>query len=440
MKKSFFIIMIGILCLIINASNINDAYFKGEFDKTKNNSIEKMNEIINGIEDISFPQGLIGLMIFENECNDGINRPYALYVPKKYNNKNKHTLIIYLHGGVGRSEVLSDEEIKEFVNGNEFKKLADKENHIVLFPMANNQSMWWDSIGTDNIFDQILWTKTHYNINDNAVFITGFSDGASGAFYFAMCSPTIFAGIIPLNGHAGVANSDGHIQTYFQNLYNRPLHVINTDEDRLYPDKKMREMMRLAIEAGGNITYRIYIGIGHSFLYAGEEMPIIEGFINNTRRNNFSNKLIWYTDNDKTRNRIDWLEITEIEKDEDKIIPNDDIEDYNMKLADDRITFGFYPDYEYEGIGVKIDKIAGDSTFCGQTGMLANDIFIKLDTFDIKTMDDMNKYKSTKQRGDSTEIIIIRDADTLTLQGAFPPIQYFPLFTRNNATAFVDAS
>ncbi len=427
------LILLMLLSIIISAVNINDIYFK-KSDLTINNNVS-LTELISDIDNISFPKLKTGLIIYKKMCIDGVTRPFAVYVPEDYNRKDAHTLLVYLHGGVNR-ELMTIDELKEYDDDWEIKKLADDNNYIVLYPTGEMNALWWDSIGTDNILSQIYFVKNIYNINDNKVFMTGFSDGASAAFYFAMCYPTLFAGFLPLNGHAGVANIDGKVQTYFQNLSNRPLHVINTDEDGLYPDKIMREMMAVALKAGANLTYRIYTGIGHDFDYGYDELPILAAFINNTNRPDFPNHVRWYTDNENTRNRIDWLEINKI-ADKD-IVSMEDMGDYNMTLSDERIMLGFYPDYEFQGPGIKVSGIAGDSTLCGILGIEAGDIFIQMDEFIINTFDDMDKYKQTKQRGDSTSVKVIRNGDTLFLKGAYPPIQYYPLFTRDNPTAFAE--
>lgn len=408
---------------------VSDAFFKGNIDADMMKSITS-GDLMAGLKSITFPKSPKGLQILRNECIDGIERPFAVYVPKSYDRAKEYSLVVYLHGLVGRTDIMTEKEIREELDWIRFKDSAEANNYILLFPVANADAMWWDETGTENVLNQIKYVKTHYNINDNAVFMTGFSDGASGSFYFAMCYPDIFAGFIPLNGHMGVASIDGGIQTYAQNMFNRPLHVINTDIDDLYPDKQMREMNRLAIEAGADINYRIYTGIGHDFDYADREMPIVEEFIRNTRRRDFANSVIWYTDSDE-RAGCDWLRVF---PDNKKI----EFTDYNMTLSDERISFGFYPDYAYEGNGVRVDKVAGAGTLCFNAGMEAGDIFIKLDDFIINNMDDMNEYKKTKQRGDSTTIVILRNNEKVTLKGAFPPVEYYPLFKRDNPTAFAE--
>lgn len=153
-----------------------------------------------------------------------------------------------------------------------------------MFPVGQYGATWWDSVGIANILQQIRVTKREYNIDDNRVFMTGFSDGGSGSFLFAMSYPSYFAGFMSLNGHPGVGSEVGKIQTYFVNLFNRPVYVINTDEDELYPADEIRDMLELAHEVGADIFYRIHTGIGHEFDYAEEELPRMVSFMENNPR------------------------------------------------------------------------------------------------------------------------------------------------------------
>jgi len=55
-------------------------------------------------------------------------------------------------------------------------------------------------------------------------------------------------------------------------------------------------------------------------------------------------------------------------------------------------------------------------------------------------MEDMGKYKETKSRGDSTEIIVIRDDEEIILKGRFPDPEYYMLFRREKESARVESN
>ncbi len=392
-----------------------------------------------------------GIRIDTNLCIDGIERPYYLYIPSHYNHTVRTPLLIDLHGGVSRKDLIEDYE--EYIKDSPFTKMAEENGYIVLFPLAQYGATWWDSVGISNVLQQIRKTKQYFNIDDSRVFMTGFSDGGSGSFLFAMCHPSDFAGFLSLNGHPGVGSEVGKIQTYFVNLFNRPVYVVNTDEDKLYPAEEIRPIIELGYSAGARIFYRIYTGIGHDFDYADEEMPRMVNFMECHPR--ALNPVIKWESADPGL-RCMWLTI-------DSITTQGHAnwyKDHNMELIDDRVMFGFYsdddfdgidldsinkralsnhfPDGKYEGPGVRIDKIVGDSTLCALAGMQEGDVIIKLGNTPVNTLDDVNRYKEGKKCGDIAQIVAFRDGQILEFEQRFPgPIKY-NLFTRGKPSARIE--
>jgi predicted esterase len=389
---------------------------------------------------------------YSSNCIDGVERPFYLYIPSRYDRKHKHPLLVYLHGGVSRVDLIEDYE--ESIHNNPFTDMAEEQGYIVLYPLGQFGATWWDSVGIANVLQQIRMTKRLCNVDDDRVFMTGFSDGASGSFLFAMKYPSDFAGFMPLNGHPGVASEVGKIQTYMVNMKNRPVHVINTDEDELYPATKIDPIIELAHKAGANIMYRVYTGIGHDFDYAYEEMPRMVTFME-THPRAMNSHIIWETA--YQNEGCGWLVIDSI-MEQERAHWHDD---HNMKLVDDRVMFGFYPDDNFEGIdwdaidkrvllqffpdgdyqgpGVRVDKVVGDSTLCALVGMQDGNVIVKFDDMPINTIEDVYTYKEGKKCGDSVQIVILREGETKEFDGRFPgPITY-DLFTRGSPSGRAEA-
>ena len=90
--------------------------------------------------------------------------------------------------------------------------------------------------------------KRSYNVDENRVYLTGISDGGTGAYFFAFREPTAFASFLPLNGQMLVLSNpstlvDGDL--YPGNAVNRPLFAVNGGRDRLYPAAGVRRVMSL---------------------------------------------------------------------------------------------------------------------------------------------------------------------------------------------------
>ncbi len=414
-----------------------------------------IDDLIKTLRNIEFDKpDKFGIALKENLCIDEVTRPYFLYVPEEYDRATKMPLIVYLHGGVSRKDLISNKDFADAIREHPFTKIADEYGYILVFPLGQSGATWWDSVGISNILQQIRKTKQDYNIDDNRIFMTGFSDGGSGSFLFAMCYPTDFAGFLPLNGHPGVGSEAGEIQTYFVNLFNRPIYVVNTDEDRLYPaEKEIRPTIELAHEAGANVFYRIYVGIGHDFDYAEEETPRMVRFMESNPRT-LNSVVKW--ESAYPGLGCTWLQIDAITEEGHA----DWYEDHNMELIEDRVMFGFYPDEEYEGVdldvvdksilsqyfpegdyegpGVRIDKMIGDSTLCAMVGMEEGDVIIKLGDIAIKTIEDVSKYKEGKECGDSAEIVVLRENQILEFEGRFPGPTKYDLFTRGKPSGRIE--
>ena len=134
--------------------------------------------------------------------------------------------------------------------------------------------------------------------------------------------------------------------------------------------------------------------------------------------------------------------------------------DYNMKLTDDRVMFGFMPDdyhtsldyssvdtstlfnlfeeESFQGPGVRVDNVVGDSTLCALTGIQAGDIIVKLDDKAVNTLDDADEYKQGKQRGDSVYMAILRNGEVIEFNTKFPEPTIFDLFTRKKPSGRIE--
>lgn len=375
-----------------------------------------------------------GLFYLKNKCTDGVEREFSVYIPKGYNENIKTPLFVYLHGGVGTKELTPDSIWFEYLNSLPWMEMAEKQNYICLFPKAEYKAMWWDTVGAENILSQVRILKQSYNIDDNRVYLNGFSDGASGNYFMAMCHPTDFACFNAYNGFPAVGGFTKSSPTYFVNLQNTVMHVINTDIDGLYPDKKIQPMVKLAQSAGGNIFYRVYTGVGHRMTYLKEELPKAIKFLEENPRNKFPTKIVLETVNPK-QGRYNWLQINAT----DTLQKNKEWHSaYNMQTVDDRLSFGFMNDKEFNGKGIRIARVAGG--VCSDVGLQTGDIFTKIDTFNIFSMKDMNSYKKQASRGDSVRFEILRNDTLKIFKTKFPDPVYSDLFNYQKKSGQVKGS
>ncbi|MCD6328883.1 MAG: PDZ domain-containing protein [Candidatus Cloacimonetes bacterium] len=436
MKKS--IELFVVLLVIMFASHIfaqNDSWLNeiNKFANDQNISDDSLYTILSQWNAYPAPDSTGVFITFYNQINDTLKAPYVLYIPSEYDQHTKTPLLVYLHGGVSTRDFHSIEE--SFLQDNYFVLFAEKHKWLMLFPFGNIDTSWWDLVGVKNIQTQIRILKTYFNIDDDRIFVTGFSDGGSGSFFMAMSTPDDFASFYPLNGFLSVGSIVTKKPTFLPNLKNRRMNAINTDIDRLYPALKMRMLIDLALQAGANLLYKEYWGVGHDFDYANDEIPIMIKSMTLQPREIFQPDIYWETWT-PDYGKCDWLEILEIDT---TIARADWHQEYQAQIPNDRISFGFYPDDDFDYDGIIVYNLVEGETTASQMGLQQQDLIIKMDGIPIHSLDEMDSLKTFKQRGDSVSITVKRYDEEITLYGQFPDTTYYDAINYSEPSGAVQA-
>ncbi len=379
------------------------------------------------LESIPFevPEQKGELLLFHVMCDDDMERPYVVYIPSAYVPDQPSPLLVWLHGGANQSDLPEDPigVVKEYRA--EIVELAEQQGWVVLFPFAQHEAAWWDGVGIHNVLNQIRLIKTAYNVDDDRVWMGGFSDGASAAYLFGMILPTDFAAFVALNGHMGVGSLGGDLPTYANNMAATPVYAINTGQDRLYPSHVMRRTIAMARRAGADIYYKEYDDVGHEFAYSEQELPLIADFLERNARDPFPHRLTWEAADDDF-GQCRWFRIDDVTVRE----PEPWHRDHNEIMVDERVVFGFYPDYDYEGEGVKVDGLAEGDVLASRLPLLEGDVIVRCNDMDIKTHEDLDEFKTGIKRGDQVQVRVDREGQEVDLVARLPDVQKHFLFKR----------
>lgn len=385
-------------------------------------------DVIGRLQTIKFAESEKGGLIQDSAlCIDGVWRPFVVYVPSNYDQSIPIPLMVVLHGGISRPDII--ENPKAWAAETPFPDLAEKRGYLMLFPFGQAGATWWDGVGMANILNLVRIAKQRYNIDDDRVYLGGFSDGASGAFLFAMAAPSDFAAFVALNGHMGVANQDGDLPTYVTNFYNSPVYAVTTDKDQLYPSSEMQKSIELAQKAGGKIYYRQLEG-EHSMSYAKSEFPLIADFLDRHPRDPFPAHIIWETaiSGFGVCRYFAIDEITSVDAEPWQV-------DYNMSLIDSSISIGFIPDSDFQGPGIRVAALVQGDFLARRIGLKAGDIIVKAGALKIINADDLAKFKNSIRRGDQVELVVKRGTDEVALSGQMPSKRSYYLFKRVQPSA-----
>lgn len=374
------------------------------------------------IQNLRFSEVETGRAVIDSTlCLDGEVRPWVLYVPSDYVPHVPTPLLVRLHGGVGRANILEDP--LAYVEEDEFVPVAEEQTWFVLYPFGQEGATWWDRVGMANVNNLIHTVKRAYNIDDDRVWMEGFSDGASAAFTHGMVLPSDYAAFVALNGHIGVGSLDGDLPLYARNLSNVPTYAVTTRNDELYPSARMKPTIEMARDAGADILYRDLAGT-HDFDYAPSEIPRIVRFLERHPRDPLPHKIVWEA-GDPRYGQCRWFKIEKITTD----APAAWHTDHNAAMVDDRVTIGFVADDPFEGAGVKVGPVIEDTAAEGM-GLERGDVIIGAGDMTIGTMDDLVEYKATLRRGSKIELTVNRNGGSMVLTGQLPEVGQYYAFKR----------
>jgi pimeloyl-ACP methyl ester carboxylesterase len=144
--------------------------------------------------------------------------PYVLHIPRDYTGERPFPLLVYLSGGGGLA-----------MDGvNTAEDAVAGQGYLVLYPQAGD--LWWKPEITakfDALFDEVVGDL---NVDTNRVYIAGFSNGGTGALYYATLWPQRFAAVVSLMGE-GVCLPE--IAANLSNTANLPMLLVHGDKDPL---------------------------------------------------------------------------------------------------------------------------------------------------------------------------------------------------------------
>lgn len=363
---------------------------------------------------------------------DSLTLPWVLVLPSGYDPRVPTPLLAVLHGGVSRAQ--TEEDPVAYVADDAFAALAAREGWITLFPFGQVGATWWDEPGMANIRSLVRAVKRECNVDDDRVWLAGFSDGASAAFLYGMIAPNDYAAFVALNGHMGVGSLDGDLPTHAPNLRNTPLYAITTFNDHLYPSRILGRTVTMARAAGGEILYRELPG-GHDFEYADEELPRIAAYLERHPRDPFPSRIVWETALPEY-GACRWLAVDRVTTGE----PEAWHRDFNVALPDETVTIGFLPDETYEGDGVLVGGLPEGDTAARDMRLAPGDIIVAAADLAVKTMDDIYDYKATLERGGPINLTVMRDGRRLILEGRLPEPGAYNCFKRELPSALAKAS
>ncbi|RZL37897.1 MAG: hypothetical protein EOO96_04105 [Pedobacter sp.] len=247
------------------------------------------------------------------KVTDSLSTSYFISLPQNYDPKKSYPLMFFLHGAVQSNgfSLYQNESVLEGWN-RFYTKYAKLNNVIMVYPQGSKKYNW---MGPDDGFFMIpamlKEIKQAINIDDDKVFITGHSNGATGSFSYLMKQQSPFAGFYGFNTQPKVRTGG----TFIKNIANRSYFNVSTDEDYYFPPDANDSLNVIMKNLKADYQDHRYNGWPHWFPQFDESEPVyplIFADIKARKRNPFQDKIYWESD-DLKYGKADWLQINEFD-------------------------------------------------------------------------------------------------------------------------------
>jgi predicted esterase len=373
-----------------------------------------------------------GWQEFQHIGLDANVRPYHAYVPRRYAPERKHVVVVSLHGVVSAAELPSQAMVRQMRDG--LARDADAQNTIAVIPLGQKGATWFDRVGMANVLDQLAAVKRRYNVDEDRVFVAGFSDGASGGLLMGLFHPTPWAGIIALSGSVTVA-SFAPYDAFPANLARRPIVAASGGVDPLYPAALQKRFIDQINALGGRIDWTGYPASGHDASYVDELSPKLDRFVETTRRDPAPRHIVWEAA-DPEVGRCDWVRIDEVRD----VGNNRGPEPSNLTIVGPA-RFAFDPDKTHAGPGVRVRQIPAGS-LARSAGLRPDDVLTRLDGVEITTMADARSVLLARilamKRGDVVRGEYRRGDETRSFEVEIPDLPRSQVFKRRGPAGRIE--
>jgi predicted peptidase len=203
----------------------------------------------------------------------GMNPGYILARPTAPTDDEKPALMIYLHGGGG-----SGDHISERLGRNAPVKYWNKqETHpfIIVSPQCFPKNRWQ----AESLEVMLEHLKETVEFDHNRIYLTGFSMGSYGTWLWASTHPENFAAIVPMGGgigREGPKDISPDLDQWLDQLATIPTWIFHGGNDTVVPSDRSETMYQGLKERGlKELGLTIYPNAKHLHAKFGYEEPMV---------------------------------------------------------------------------------------------------------------------------------------------------------------------
>ncbi|MCK6458897.1 MAG: PDZ domain-containing protein [Planctomycetes bacterium] len=136
-------------------------------------------------------------IVFSGE--DGKPRGFLMWVPKKYDAKEKLPLLVYLHHDPNVEHLQAGGE-KAGAALTRFKDIAEERGMFVVAPYTSRGAEWWVPEGRKLVEWTLRQVRRRYNIDDDRIALIGSLGGGDAVWYLGQEMPGTWSALMPMTG------------------------------------------------------------------------------------------------------------------------------------------------------------------------------------------------------------------------------------------------
>lgn len=178
---------------------------------------------------------------------------FALYVPESYTAEKKWPLILGLHYSYGSGA-------DYIVN---WQLTAQRYGYMLLCPDSGDNIHWSRADG-QRVMSLLNKIMNKYNVDEDRIYLTGFSAGAHFSYYMGLKYPNVFKAVVPVGGSIFRYYDRGDIKLSKSAGKHIPVYIIHGTKDRTVHIDEARRSRDLLLKYGYEVKYEEIKGHDHT--------------------------------------------------------------------------------------------------------------------------------------------------------------------------------
>jgi predicted peptidase len=208
--------------------------------------------------------------MFDKTIQRHVTLGYLLYLPPEYGEKEaRWPMLLYLHGGMGRGSDFA--KMSWYPLPRLLRESGRDLPFIILMPQCPEDDIW-DSDALLALVDEIAGSHA---VDQDRIYLVGYSMGGTGAWRLALAYPERFAAIAPMSGYTDPARAT--------RLKGVSTWVFHGAKDTLVQPSESEKMVKALEAAGVDVRFTLDPERGHAPPSDEKHWQLFEWFLTHSR-------------------------------------------------------------------------------------------------------------------------------------------------------------